>query len=853
MIINNLIKSNNSKLCSLTQTEKQKASDDFLHKQITSVSLNNNPLACINRSLISFGKKLSSQKLAKIKAYQDEILASLKDELTPEQYTKAKEIAFIAGRGDKQFDEYGIVNLSALSNAEFAKAKERGLFYIEARGDKQFNPNDIFFLAKLSDTKFAKAKELLYIEARGTKQFDGYEIAYLSTLSDAEFAKAKGLFYIEGRGDKQFDTGDIIYLSKLSDAEFAKAKELLYIEGRGDKQFDTGDIIYLSRLSEAEFAKAKERGLFYIEARGDKQFGVYAIADLAKLSDAEFAKAKERGLFYIEARGDKQFGVCDIAGLAKLSDAEFNKISKHLGNPNLYFYDFEQMAKYSPQNIENYVLLIDKGFYKKIADKIIQSIPVKTSKPVKTSAKPQAKYNIIEAQLKKSNLEFTDKMGVDADNLSKVIKNPLFSQHLALINNLSVEQVMDIYGDKLKRQISGFITKLSIDQKSALKNDGIDTDSLIQKLNAKSDAPIIKQPKVKQARTKQSLPEIEKQIIDKFNVPQEIYQDINKFNDFCKSKFEELINTEYPAKGFYNSEKITQKRTDILNNWKKLFDEEDMDYKSRLLITSTITKDLDVGNKSTPLQPSIQVANEIINAIDQGKNVSKALAKNATDGMIFSKVNIDGIEGEWIRIPSKKHDPENFADNVNKLKALSLPNWCTHTFNAEPYLSKGDFYVFRSNGKTELGVRFAGDIIQEIQGFMNDRTIPLPFANIAKEFVESNNFKATSRTISDIARSVSAKPEFDLLQAEVEQLLKDKNYKGAFEKLGIKALGERNGKLIIQTNELNSDLYRMQDFIGGNELWEQVCEVLDLNIDKVNTIRNLDTIYGQKIPWELLK
>jgi len=817
MIINSINQYNNFKTYALIQSEKQKVSDNLSHKTITFVSLDNNPLAYINRSLISFGKNLSSQKLAKIKAKQDEILASLKDELTPEQYAKAKEVAFIEARGDKQFNVRNIIYLAKLSDAEFAKAKERGLFYIEARGDKQFY---------------------------------GYEIANLARLSDAEFAKAKELFYIEGRGDKQFGVYDIADLAKLSDAEFAKAKELFYIEGRGDKQFDCSNMIDLSKLSDAEFAKAKE--LFYIEGRGDKQFTSFDIARLSKLSDAEFAKAKE--LFYIEGRGYMlQFSVFEITTLTKLSDAEFKKISKHLGNQNLFIDDFERMSQYSPQNIENYVLLKDKGFYKKIADKIIQSIPVKTTKTVKTSAKPQSKYNIIEAELKKSNLEFTDKMGIDADNLSKVIKNPRFSQHLALINNLSVEQVMDMYGDKLKRQMSGSISKLSIDQKSALKNDGIDTDSLLAKLTAKSDAPVIKQPKVKQTRTKQSLPEIEKQIIDKFNVPQEIYQDINKFNDFCKSKFEELINTEYTSKGFPESAEITQKRTDILNGWKKLFDEEEMDYKSRLLITSTITKDLDVGNKSTPLQPSIQVANEIINAIDQGKNVSKSLAKNATDGMIFSKVNIDGIEGEWIRIPSKINDPENFADNVNKLKALSLHNWCTHTFNAEPYLSKGDFYVFRSNGKTELGVRFAGDIIQEIQGFMNDRTIPLPFANIAKEFVESNNFKATSRTIYDIAKSVSAKPEFDLLQAEVEQLLKDKNYKGAFEKLGIKVLGKRNGKLIIQTNELSSDLYRMQDFKAGNELWEQVCEVKYLSLERVNTIRNLDAIDGRTIPWELLK
>ena len=847
MIINSISKYNNFKTYSLTQSEKQKTSDDFSYKQISSNSLNNNSLAYINRSLISFGEQLSSPKLATIKAQQNEILASLKDKLTPAQYVKAKGVAIIEGRGDKQFDYWGIILLSKLSDTEFAKAKE--LLYIEGRGDKQFSGFDIEKLSKLSDTEFAKAKELLYIEVRGNNQFYSNDIAELSKLYDAEFAKAKELFYIEARGDNQVYGYEIANFARLSDAEFAKAKELFYIEGRGDYQFYGNDIAELLKLSDAEFAKAKET--VFIEAQADKQFSGDDIVYFAKLSDTEFAKAKE--LFYIEDRGDMQFKYTEIVSLLKLSDAEFKKISKHFDNPNLNINDFELMAKYSPQNIENYSLLRNKGFNKNIADKIIQSIPVKTSKPVKTSAKPQSKYNIIEDQLKKSNLEFTDKMGVDADNLSKVIKNPLFSQHLALINNLSVEQVMDIYGDKLKRDMSGTLSKLSTEQKSALKNEGIDTDLLLQKLNAKSDAPVIKQPKVKQSRTKQSLPEIEKQIIDKFNIPQEIYQDANKFNGFCKSKFDELIDTEYTAKGFYNSEKITQKRIDILNGWKKLFDEEDMDYKSRLLITSSIIKDLAPNNKSTPLQPSIQVANEIINAIDKGKNVSKALAKNATDGMIFSKVNIDGIEGEWIRIPSKINDPDNFADNVNKLKALSLHNWCTHTFNAEPYLSMGDFYVFRSNGKTELGVRFTRDTVDEIQGFMNNGTIPLPFVNIAKDFIVSNKFKTTCMVKDSIARSVSAKPEFDKLNIEIEQFVKDKNYKGAFEKLGIEVLGERNGKLIIQSNKLSSDLYRMQDFKGSDELWSQVCEVKDLSLEEVNTIRNLDIIDGITIPWDMLK
>ena len=39
----------------------------------------------------------------------------------------------------------------------------------------------------------------------------------------------------------------------------------------------------------------------------------------------------------------------------------------------------------------------------------------------------------------------------------------------------------------------------------------------------------------------------------------------------------------------------------------------------------------------------------------------------------------------WIIIPSASHCPQNFRQNVERLKTLSHPNWCTSSTNAEPY------------------------------------------------------------------------------------------------------------------------------------------------------------------------
>ena len=78
----------------------------------------------------------------------------------------------------------------------------------------------------------------------------------------------------------------------------------------------------------------------------------------------------------------------------------------------------------------------------------------------------------------------------------------------------------------------------------------------------------------------------------------------------------------------------------------------------------------------------------------------------------------------------KENDPENFEANVEKLKTLSHKNWCTKSFNAEPYLSQGDFHVYLENGEPKLGIRFIGSKIQEIQGEQNNGQIPLKYFDI---------------------------------------------------------------------------------------------------------------------------
>ena len=79
---------------------------------------------------------------------------------------------------------------------------------------------------------------------------------------------------------------------------------------------------------------------------------------------------------------------------------------------------------------------------------------------------------------------------------------------------------------------------------------------------------------------------------------------------------------------------------------------------------------------------------------------------------------------EWIYLPSKAEDEPGFQANVQTLQALSPPNWCTQSFNAEPYLAIGGFWLLLEGARAVAAVRLVGQAIRELQGTENNNFLP---------------------------------------------------------------------------------------------------------------------------------
>jgi len=112
---------------------------------------------------------------------------------------------------------------------------------------------------------------------------------------------------------------------------------------------------------------------------------------------------------------------------------------------------------------------------------------------------------------------------------------------------------------------------------------------------------------------------------------------------------------------------------------------------------------------------------------------------------VADSVNTHG-KGKWVKFNSKTSDPQNFQDNVEKLKALvSGTPWCTKQL-ADLHLTEGDFYIFIDNGSNpQVAVKFDNNKVGQVRGILPYQQIETEYLRIADSFLVSNYEKAGAR------------------------------------------------------------------------------------------------------------
>lgn len=222
---------------------------------------------------------------------------------------------------------------------------------------------------------------------------------------------------------------------------------------------------------------------------------------------------------------------------------------------------------------------------------------------------------------------------------------------------------------------------------------------------------------------------IELALVEKYKLPIEKYSSVEDLQMYAEKELEKLEKKPFDGK---NSD-TGMLRKQLLNEWFDYFKANSDKYppSTRFLVCNEICNKLNSDTEKLPPTPNSVVIDETLEQIHDGfskdkhfsfnfenlyrKNLSRYMSKNATD---------DNDTTGWVHISSQKHDEANFEHNVQRLKALSYPTWCTANKTGKLHLENCDFHVYVVDGITQAIMRIKNGKIVEIQGIDNNSLIP---------------------------------------------------------------------------------------------------------------------------------
>jgi hypothetical protein len=162
-----------------------------------------------------------------------------------------------------------------------------------------------------------------------------------------------------------------------------------------------------------------------------------------------------------------------------------------------------------------------------------------------------------------------------------------------------------------------------------------------------------------------------------------------------------------------------------------------------------------------------------MNVLKQYRKISSELDKKGVQRIGTSGNN------EWIKIPSKISDPDNYPTNLGKLQRFSQgTGWCiAREYHSDLYLSKGDFWLYLVEGRPMVAIRMIGNKVEEIRGHNNDETKLEPFWQEVISFLHKTNFDYQNndhyKKLEEIylmnANLEKASPDYNVVMEKIKQ------------------------------------------------------------------------------------
>ena len=162
-------------------------------------------------------------------------------------------------------------------------------------------------------------------------------------------------------------------------------------------------------------------------------------------------------------------------------------------------------------------------------------------------------------------------------------------------------------------------------------------------------------------------------------------------------------------------------------------------------------------------------------------------------------VDMDGIKGRWYTVPQTDKSSKYFKENVERVQTFSDgTNWCIKTYNADPYIQKGNIHFFvDEHGLTQVCIREQGKkYIYEIQQRQQNGKVPIPYVKVIQDFIGKNKLKANN-VIRELSEAQDAKVDYDKIKTELQMMQANGDYSGILKYLNIDVKVREDGTYIL--------------------------------------------------------
>lgn len=345
---------------------------------------------------------------------------------------------------------------------------------------------------------------------------------------------------------------------------------------------------------------------------------------------------------------------------------------------------------------------------------------------------------------------------------------------------------------------------------------------------------------------------IDHAIVEKYKAPIEKFNTNEDFQNWAQEKVDLLVN-----KDFGGRQKETKiQRKSMLKEWNNYIQNQNDAYTPaiNLLILSTITKDLNPDNDKIPPVLNKEILADCISEIDKNATLDNKyqfdlgkMYETKLRAQYFETDDAENAKTGWVVIPSKDNDPENYEENAEKLRALSHKSWCTKSYSAISYLHEGDFHIYLENGKPKVGVMFVGNMIEEIQGELNNGSIPVAYFEQVQNHIKDNKLKLTDNASAKVVKAEEIKIKVDKVKKDLKSAIETNDTKSIFEYFGIKSEADNEGFLTISKYRQPENFTYYDCCIDENKLLKNVKKIsgdADFCESRATNLPNLKFIEG---------